>query len=808
MSEEIKYFLLIFSLVLVINEKKCSTKYRIEDCKQTDLNKIHELKAVGGLALIYGNFSNFEMLDVNCDLAFYYVRMRNYNTSMPLEYLGFRPNRRTLIAKPLNLSLSSDLFDLSENYQFEIEISNLFGFNFEINPLIVLNNVYEFASLIIEFTKLDLYTNGKLVDEEMCEKLLDEEDFFSSQSRNRTNGAFANMHLISITFFKDIDYTRKVCPLIFHNALLHKVLFYDFKSDFFSRNYFQVMKLKSNKSVEMLKRHLNSRIEKLSMLNVNRVRISKYTLDEFVFDYTLEITLKGTLDSIETDVFKPFKHLQHLRFTLYNTREFYHLTENKWMAYLNYNKPNREKKEENLLFLYVQDISFSYLYPDEDFCLFKYFPHDSNVLIILNQELPEYLHLKDRPTCTIFYLYKNYPSFKYLPDFSLFYDYFDLRKSNECNFTQMMSACNSTAQFASYTRSLSNLNYYDLTYFFEWFEFIGPIITFPIVCILGFVLNLFIIIILTRKENEIDFQEKMYKYMLINSAFNCVECFVTIFNLLSLCISVNSIYCPELRKSYFSQYFRIYIVGYFGEIMKTCSILTSIGFSLERYVQTSKTKVKLFVFISRSSITKITLVIVAFGALSSVSKIYEFNFGSVYKPSMESDYPNRFMITYKKPFNLVHFLYFFHYIFNDLVLWLVNAVIDYCLIIIVKSNLRKKEKISQRMGVNSQSAKKKSQLNDEIRNQTNKIIIASLVVYSFCRLPELVAYLFFYFMFYTDGTASCYDFYLCYFLANVIEYFYMLSYSANIYLYYQFNKNFRKNFVKLFKFNSSYKRLS
>ena len=80
--------------------------------------------------------------------------------------------------------------------------------------------------------------------------------------------------------------------------------------------------------------------------------------------------------------------------TLYNTREFYHSTSNKWLKGLNYGK-NFDPEEwytgdpyvfESLLeesfLLYNEFLQSPYDFPDEDFCLFQHFPHHQLVIYI------------------------------------------------------------------------------------------------------------------------------------------------------------------------------------------------------------------------------------------------------------------------------------------------------------------------------------------------------------------------------------------------------------------------------------------
>ena len=147
---------------------------------------------------------------------------------------------------------------------------------------------------------------------------------------------------------------------------------------------------------------------------------------------------------------------------------------------------------------------------------------------------------------------------------------------------------------------------------------------------------------------------------------------------------------------------------------------------------------------------------------------------------------------------------------NDLVFWLMNAIIDVFLISVIRKDIRLKAKFTR----NLDESQSKSAKNDEklliIEKKTNQMIAASLIVYTFCRLPELVIAVFTHyyrtikisFFFGADvlSVVDCSLMSLCYLLSNIADYLYMISYSTNIYFFYQFNKNFRKTLNEKFRF--------
>ena len=105
----------------------------------------------------------------------------------------------------------------------------------------------------------------------------------------------------------------------------------------------------------------------------------------------------------------------------------------------------------------------------------------------------------------------------------------------------------------------------------------------------------------------------------------------------------------------------------------------------------------------------------------------------------------------------------------------------------------------------SMTEAERKKLNDELKkkkkaeNKANSLIVWNIGISVFCRLPELIG-IFYYFL--NTNTNSqvflCYANIFCYLLADTLEYFYMLSYSLSIFVYYRFNSNFQRGFRSFF----------
>ena len=160
-------------------------------------------------------------------------------------------------------------------------------------------------------------------------------------------------------------------------------------------------------------------------------------------------------------------------------------------------------------------------------------------------------------------------------------------------------------------------------------------------------------------------------------------------------------------------------------------------------------------------------------------------------------------------------IYIFYYVLNDLVIIVTNLVIDICLVHFIKTNLRQKleNKFHDKTKLNKQDQKKlkeEEKKKTSVERKVNTMIVLNVIIYLFCRLPELAAVFFAYFVrdefeIEFNIKITCHDNELCEFLSSTAEYFYMLSYIFNIFLYYNINQNFKKGFRNYFGIKMSKK---
>ena len=210
--------------------------------------------------------------------------------------------------------------------------------------------------------------------------------------------------------------------------------------------------------------------------------------------------------------------------------------------------------------------------------------------------------------------------------------YFQQSELDECEFESKLAICSDLTRYANKTTSY--VTSYDITYVLKWMEFIGPIVTFPIVSALSFILNLIVILVIKSKDNKKAklFESKIFQFILLNSSFNCVECLICELKLMSMCLDEGSIFCSNIRTYTVTKYATI-TIGYLSETIKTCSILTGLLFSLQRYVETSQTKNVLLNGFAKSRIHKIAILVIFSGLTTSLTKLVEYQFNTSYYDS-------------------------------------------------------------------------------------------------------------------------------------------------------------------------------
>jgi hypothetical protein len=105
----------------------------------------------------------------------------------------------------------------------------------------------------------------------------------------------------------------------------------------------------------------------------------------------------------------------------------------------------------------------------------------------------------------------------------------------------------------------------------------------PLFSLVGLANNLLIILVIKNRSKPKAFRENMYKYILINASFNLAFCLITLLKLINTCVFYGTgIFCSALFQRVSSQYFKMVSAHFLGNVLKMCSNLSYLSFSLSR----------------------------------------------------------------------------------------------------------------------------------------------------------------------------------------------------------------------------------
>jgi hypothetical protein len=550
--------------------------------------------------------------------------------------------------------------------------------------------------------------------------------------------------------------------------------------------------------------------------------LNKNNLIPDLFRNVQRIGLAGILDGIESDLFLDFQNLKIIDLAISNLRELFHQG-NKWMNYLNLNlsisnRSGRVQFENRLIieFAYLKrSVSFDsiYEYPNEDLCLFKDFPHERLVypIIVPGKRL--------ECTCTLYWLqskahyYENEINiiFDYGLNYQQYNDKNSLEKtflfcdesfnSTQCNFDAKFRTCHIQEDFnGALAHKLLNLdNDFDILYAFKFLQFILLVILLPIFCFIGIVNNVLSILVIRNKNNKNEFQEPMYKHIIINAVFNIIFCLIMCLKLINTCIFYGpSVFCSSVYQEIWAQNLKIILIHFLGSVTKNCANFSYLMFSISRLILITKqkesnisTKSKAF----RNAIYVFTLVLVS--SILCSFKLFQYRIKQYLTPfNAYKEFPFEirdenycYSETHKLQCKLFNTFKIANRSLNDVLFVILNILID--LILLVKYKHHMNRKLKQINDVAQRKVIHKSKKN------VNRMILVNSLIYIFSHLPEFMMTLLL-FVYSTKMKSFCNNKFSCDFLNEEAEFFGLISIVSQFYVFKIYDKNFKKSFSQIY----------
>ena len=721
------------------------------------------------------------------------------------------------IQKPfyINLTESNDFYLILDNFKgFSME-TNLYQQvrfrNYDIPMLLILRN-----------SKFEFFYMNQSVDNNCGENLL---------IPARKNYFLTSIHTLLLN--QNIKFPEYTCPLAFSQSYIYTIIFRS-SNGLFEKNQLSFKQI--NSTVQ------NSFIFQV-IAQVYHVDVNSKFLDTNVFKFLQALDLCGEINQIQDDIFQLLKKIRLIRFQSQKVENLFK-KRNNWLAKINYHQ-TRLNLGTSVIVMFIQRYKHFryYEYPNEDFCFFKNFPHDKFVLPLLTPVLDT-----DLCSCTQMFLLQN--SIKYAQDIiylmdglNTYYDlnqYYNVKIENQtvfdligncrevpfdefiakCNFTKRIEICNINE--AKTDNSLFYFYISDFGYSVKYVYIIFVFLINPMFCVYEFFLNALIIIVLSKEKAQKN-KSKTYIYLRLSSYVNLFFVSFMFIKLVFNC-EYDTLFCWSFPKTTNGFYFFILLIKFIPNVLKTCSNVLNIYYSLSRYVEcTSKANLFLVKMMHLPTYSVIGMTLI-FSILLNIYIVFEFKHISIGKESLQGNNPDtRFIYGYERVVyseettdtrsSIFKILHFMRIIISDVVYVLIISVID----LLLFRFIRIQSKIKQKLTSSSKSAAKKhfltyKQIRDKLKklrktksveNRITGMIILNNLNFIIFRLPLIVLSFYNFFFRLNFNTMKyepsifayilCRYFNLCDTLSEISFSIYLNSFSIQFLIFYRLDNNFKEN---------------
>jgi hypothetical protein len=184
----------------------------------------------------------------------------------------------------------------------------------------------------------------------------------------------------SVSFFStyigeiDIDYgntygsaSQTVCPFVFKNSRLSQLTLQYQVDSFLFVSLFRFQEVNFTRTFS-----INSTILELYLHGYN-YKLDTNILHPLVFENISILEAEGTIQLIETTLFKHFKMLTEFTLSLTSIENLFHQIGIEWMNYVNINSS-----------IVIWSI-LPYSYPEQDFCIFAQFPVNRSIFLDISE---------------------------------------------------------------------------------------------------------------------------------------------------------------------------------------------------------------------------------------------------------------------------------------------------------------------------------------------------------------------------------------------------------------------------------------
>jgi hypothetical protein len=301
---------------------------------------------------------------------------RGYN----IQNLKIFANKNILFDNDLDLTGVINIFNSSKYYN-DVWLQNVDGFNKNNRELSVekeaaLFRLYDITVFEITNVIFDFYQQDILLGDDKCKR----ENFDS-----KTN-FFGQLKGLLLTF--NVFFNNKICPYVFLNTKLVRLDLYEISDSLLFMNRLEFLNINETTNF-----NINNKLVYINFYVYNG-QISLVNLNPFAFKPLKYLVIKGNLEGFDEDLFENFKEISFISVKSDDLVNFFHRG-TKWLNPINKNlnvslnsQFDFRRNIHRLVSVEfaVQSFLFYnifYLFPDDDICLFKNFPHSQLVLPLM-----------------------------------------------------------------------------------------------------------------------------------------------------------------------------------------------------------------------------------------------------------------------------------------------------------------------------------------------------------------------------------------------------------------------------------------
>ena len=291
----------------------------------------------------------------------------------------------------------------------------------------------------------------------------------------------------------------------------------------------------------------------------------------------------------------------------------------------------------------------------------------------------------------------------------------------------------------------------------------------------------------------------MYSHMLVNSVFNILYASILATSLLNTCVfyseSSGVTFCSGVYRTTSAQYYKIWIIEFVGNIVKTCVNFSYIMFATNRLVFVAANisdKCRALKKAFEKLKFKIYLpILVCFASLISLHKLFEYQVNELMISTISFPYEIynelhcvNLICSYMDSFKLLNDT------LNDLLFCLLSLVIDIILLKCVSIELKHKTLTRGPHADNKDL--------DKSQKNVNRMVLSNGFIYFLSHLPEFSMTLCL-LIFRERLVKFCTKNNACDLLREEAACLTLIASVFQFYVLLIFNENFRKNFKELFQ---------